>query len=114
MTIAYHLKLETAIKLYELQNTSINARQSDRKSPDSLALSTRVVLYSNNESETACSPLINSWARTCFRLIGAHGRSSFIAADTPAATKEISTQMEEGNEAYIKVLLHHMINYTQT
>jgi len=54
------------------------------------------VLYSNNESETACSPLINSWARTCFKLNGAHGRSSFIAADTPAVTKEILMQMDDG------------------
>lgn len=90
MTNADHLKFETTTKLQELQNTSINARQSERKSPDSLVLSTRVVLYSNNESETARNPLISSWARTCFRLIGAHGRSSFIAADTPAATIKIS------------------------
>lgn len=54
------------------------------------------MLYSNNESETACNPLINSWARTCFKLIGAHGRSSFIAADTPAATKKVPMQMDNG------------------
>jgi hypothetical protein len=54
------------------------------------------VLYSNNESETACNPFINSLARTCFKLNGAHGRSSFNAADTPAVTKEMPMQMDNG------------------
>lgn len=40
--------------------TSMNARQSERKSPDSFSLSIRVVLYLSRESETACNPLINS------------------------------------------------------
>lgn len=40
--------------------TSMNARQSERKSPDSLSLSIRVVLYLSKESETVCNPLINS------------------------------------------------------
>lgn len=63
----------------------MNARQSERKSVDSFSLSIRVVLYLNKESETACNPLINSCAIICFKRIGAQGRNSFIAADTPAA-----------------------------
>lgn len=68
--------------------TSMNARQSDRKSTDSLSLSIRVVLYLNKESHTLCNPFTSSCARMCFKLNGAQGRSSFIAADTPETTGE--------------------------
>lgn len=64
----------------------MNARQSERKSPDSFSLSIRVVLYLSRESETACNPLINSSASTCFKLNGAQGLNSFIAAETPTMT----------------------------
>lgn len=66
----------------------MNARQSERKSTDSFSLSIRVVLYLNKESETACNPLINSCAIICFKRIGAQGRNSFIAADTPTRERE--------------------------
>lgn len=64
--------------------TSMNARHSERKRRDSFSLSIREALYLTKELETACNPLINSWESTCFKLIGAQGRNSFIAADTPA------------------------------
>lgn len=66
----------------------MNARQSERKRSDSFSLSIRDALYLNKELETARNPLINSCASTCFKLIGAQGRSSFIAADTPRTFAE--------------------------
>jgi hypothetical protein len=77
----------------------MNDRQSERKSPDSLSLSIRVALYLNRESETACNPLISSWASTCFKLTGAQGRSSFIAADTPNPSERHSSQCQRTSNA---------------
>ena len=72
----------------------MNDRQSERKSPDSFSLSIRVALYLSRESETACNPLISSWASTCFKLTGAQGRCSFIAADTPNPSERHSSQCQ--------------------
>lgn len=68
----------------------MNALQSDRKSRDSFSLSIRVVLYLSKESHTPCNPFTSSCARICFKLNGAHGRSSFIAADTPENPEKAS------------------------
>lgn len=80
--------IAVAISSLSKNSTSINARQRARKSPDSLSLSILVVLYLNKESETVRNPLINSCASKCFKLIGAQGRSSFIAADTPTTPRK--------------------------
>ena len=68
--------------------TSMNARHSERKRRDSFSLSIREALYLSKELETACSFLISSWARTGFKLTGAQGLSSFMAADTPRTFAE--------------------------
>lgn len=67
--------------------TSRNAWQSEKKRVDSFPRRERIELYLTNESETDCSPLITSWAKTCLKLKGAQGRNSFIAAEKPAEDK---------------------------
>jgi hypothetical protein len=90
----------------------MNDRQSERKSPDSLSLSIRVALYLNRESETACNPLISSWASTCFKLTGAQGRSSFIAADTPNPSERHSSQCQRTSNALKHQSSIFFSNYT--
>lgn len=85
--------------------TSMNARQRERKSTDSFSLSILVVLYLNKESETARNPFINSCAIICFKRIGAHGRNSFIAADTP------TTQRDIGRVHTLIKTLHNLMLY---